>query len=412
MKLLHERDTMTSEERLRAAINLQVPDRVPCCPFIYYFAAYYAGITVHELWSEPKKYRMAIEKCLNDLGPWDVYYPVNPLYPELYTFIMPMKAKWPGRELSENNIHQLLEDEIILAEDYRWIGELNRKAPWFTYIPFYVKIIGRAWDDIGEGWRTYSFIMPKLVKQLAVWRYEFEMMKRKGVTTLYGFLPEAAFDTFSLGRGLTNFVRDLKERPEEVRKAAEDLTDGYVFACRLITAITGIPRVEIFVHRSSNDFLSPKTFNEISFPSLKALVERLVALGIRCVLHLDGNWDLNLETLRELPAGNVIAQFDGPTNIFLAKEVIGDRICIMGDVPADMFCLASTSEVDEYCHRLIEEVGTGGGYIMGAGCEIPPNARPENVKAMIDSVTKYGYYEKRALGRGSHPAGDDPRRVP
>ena len=29
---------------------------------------------------------------------------------------------------------------------------------------------------------------------------------------------------------------------------------------------------------------------------------------------------------------------------------------------------------------------------MGAGCEIPPNARPENVKAIIESVFRYGYY--------------------
>jgi len=52
-------DSMTPEERLQAVINLQVPDRVPVCPFIYYFAASYAGITFHELWSEPAKYRMA-----------------------------------------------------------------------------------------------------------------------------------------------------------------------------------------------------------------------------------------------------------------------------------------------------------------------------------------------------------------
>ena len=42
-------DSMTPEERLQAVINLQVPDRVPVCPFIYYFAASYAGITFHEL---------------------------------------------------------------------------------------------------------------------------------------------------------------------------------------------------------------------------------------------------------------------------------------------------------------------------------------------------------------------------
>lgn len=188
------------------------------------------------------------------------------------------------------------------------------------------------------------------------------------------------------------FVKDCKERPEEVYRAADDLTDSYYFITRPLTSTIGIPRVYIALHRSSNDFISPRTFEELSFPSLKRLVDKLVADGISPILHCDGNWDRNLEKLRELPAGNCLVQFDGPTDIFLAKEVIGDRMCIMGDVPPDMLCLGSPSEVDEYCHGLIEEVGKGGGYIMGAGCEIPLNAKPENVKAMLESVVKYGYY--------------------
>ena len=31
-KMLHPGDTMTAEERMQAAINLQVPDRVPVSP--------------------------------------------------------------------------------------------------------------------------------------------------------------------------------------------------------------------------------------------------------------------------------------------------------------------------------------------------------------------------------------------
>ncbi len=392
MKLLHPKDTMTAEERLQAVINLQVPDRVPVCPFIYYFAANYAGITAHELWADPKQYRAAVNQCYEELGPWDVYYPVNPRWPELYTFIMPMRAKWPGRELPPDSIHQLLEDEVILAEDYEWIGQMTKRLPWITYLPFFTRIIDRACDTVPDGWKTYAWVLPRLVVHLANWRCEFAKMKGRGTTTLFGFCPEAAFDTFSLGRGLMNFVRDMKDRPEAIVKAADELTPSYVFWAHLITSVMGVKRLEVWVHRSSTDFISPKAFRELSFPSLKDFVEKLVARGITPILHCDGNWDLNLETLRELPAGNVIVQFDGPTDMFLAKQVIGDRICIMGDVPPDMFCLASTSEMDEYCHRLIEEVGKGGGYIMGAGCEIPPNARPENVKTMIDSVTKYGYY--------------------
>ncbi|RJP35152.1 MAG: hypothetical protein C4536_01290 [Actinobacteria bacterium] len=392
--MLHPGDTMTSEERLQAVINLQVPDRVPSCPFIYYFSAFYAGISVHELWSQPGKYRLAMDRCYRDLGPWDVYYPVNPLRPELYTFIMPMKAKWPGIDLPPDSICQLLEEEIMKAEDYRWISELAQRIPKLTYIPFFMRMISRAWDDIGEDPRGYAFILSRLVAHLANWRYEFELMKKRGVTTLYGFLPEAAFDTFSLARGFLEFARDLKKRPEEIAAAADDLTEGYLFICRLVCFLMGIKRIEIFVHRSSTDFISPETFRKLSLPSLKALVEKLVAAGIAPILHCDGNWDMNLEALRELPAGHCVIQFDGPTDIFLAKQVIGDRVCIMGDVPSDILALGSPMEVDEYCHRLIEEVGRGGGYIMGAGCEIPPNARAENVKAMLDSVTKYGYYDR------------------
>jgi hypothetical protein len=392
MKLIYPGDSMTAEQRLQSVINLQVPDRVPTAPFLYYFLAGYAGITVHRMWSDPRAYRAALMQCFDELGPWDFYYPVNPRYPEVYTFIMPMKAKWPGIDLPPDSICQLLEEELMSKEDYAWVSETARRFPRLAYFAFFTEIISRTWEQAGVGWKAYAYILPRIVRHLVSWRYEFELMKRRGTAVLYGFLPEAAFDTFSLARGLMPFVRDLRERPEEIARAADDLTESYLFVSRLVSRLMGVRRVQVFVHRSSTDFISPRDFRRLSFPSLKDLCERLVAAGINPVLHCDGNWDLHLETLRELPAGNCIIQFDGPTDIFLAKQVIGDRICIMGDVNPEMLCLGSPSEVDEYCHRLIEEVGKGGGYIMASGCEVPPNARPENVKTMLDSVRKYGYY--------------------
>jgi hypothetical protein len=389
---LRDKDTMTSEERFQAAINLQVPDRVPSCPFIYYFGAQYAGINFHELWSEPKKYRAAIDKCWDELGPWDVYYPVNTHYPEVYTFVMPMKSLWPGRQLPSDNIMQLLEEEIMKSSDYAHVIELTRKWPHLAYIAFFMELISRVWDNVDEGWRTYAFILPRVLIQSRGWQKDFASFNKRGATILHGFLSESPFDCFSLARGLIPFVKDCRERPDEVRMAAEGLTNPYYFISRLIALTTGVPRVTIALHRTSNDFVSPKMFDELAFPSLKILVNKMVAAGLCPILHCDGDWDLNLERLRDLPAGRCLVQFDGRTDIFRAKEVLGDRMCIMGDVPPDMLVLAPPSEVDEYCHRLIEEVGKGGGYVMGAGCEIPPNAKPENVKVMLDSVVKYGYY--------------------
>jgi len=37
-------------------------------------------------------------------------------------------------------------------------------------------------------------------------------------------------------------------------------------------------------------------------------------------------------------------------------------------------------------------VGGGGGFVLAAGCEIPYNAKTENLKAMTEAVVKYGYY--------------------
>lgn len=393
MKLLYDRDAMSTERRIQAAIRLQVPDRVPVSPLIYYFAAHYAGITNYDLF-DPAKYNRAMDRCFYELGPWDAYYFLHVYYPELASFLIPMRVKEPGYQLPRDSVRQYLEDEIMHEGDYEKVIRSCEKNSHFAYLRLYMDMIPRIWDHIGEGWRCRAYMYPRMIHNAFIYAREFKQWRERGVTLLYSVGAEAPFDTFSLARGLMNFVRDIRAYPREIREATEALVPAYAFRFKMICRFQGVRRAIIDVHRSSNDFISPRVFRELSFPSLKMLVEMLAAEGISSVLHCDGNWDLNMEDLRELPAGCVVAQFDGGTDIFEAKKIIGDRICIYGDVPANMLALGSPAEVDEYCHRLIEEVGKGGGFILGSGCEVAPNARPENVKAMLHSVSKYGYYQR------------------
>ena len=46
--------------------------------------------------------------------------------------------------------------------------------------------------------------------------------------------------------------------------------------------------------------------------------------------------------------------------------------------------------VKEYCKKLIDVVGKGGGFILDGGIGIPDEAGPENVQAMADIVKTYG----------------------
>jgi hypothetical protein len=389
---LHEKDTMTSEERMKAVIRLQVPDRVPVVPCVYYYFATYSGMQFADLF-DPRLYRQATMRLFDELGPWDAYNFFHTYYRELVSFFMPMVTLEPGFELPADSVRQFKEEEVMKAEDYDYILEMCEKTPRLSFYRVMLRFMPRIYDHIQEGWRSYAFVLPRFAAQLAYYRYEFRDWIERGATLFYSTGPvEVPFDTFSLARGLIPFVKDLSKRPDDIRRAADALVPGYLFLIKAAVNLFGIKRVMIDLHRSSNDFISPAHFRQYALPSLKLLVDGLHDEGIAVIMHCDGNWDLNLEALRELPAGQCVMQLDGATDIFKAKEIIGDRICIYGDVPASMLALGSASEVDEYCHRLIEEVGKGGGFILGTGCELAPNAKPENVRAMIASATRYGYY--------------------
>jgi uroporphyrinogen-III decarboxylase len=57
-----------------------------------------------------------------------------------------------------------------------------------------------------------------------------------------------------------------------------------------------------------------------------------------------------------------------------------------------MLKLTTPDEVKAYCKKLIDTVGKGGGFIMGNGAFFD-EAKPENVKAMVDFTKEYGVYK-------------------
>jgi len=385
-------DTMTAEQRLQTVITLGMPDRVPVAPMIYYFAAPYAGITVYELWSDPKKYDYAIDKCFTELGPWDIYYPINPISPEAYMFILPMKIKYPGIDLPPDDICQVIEEAIMSADEYDVFAGARLPTASLKYVNFLATLACRVQPTPQSGTIAKIRAVLKLRRQIRAWREEFPKWKSRDVAVQHGLCLEAPFDTFSMSRGMVDFCYDLMDNPEPLARAALALSDGYVKVGDYFTKATGVRRMLVFCHRTSNDFISPKHFERYALPSLKKIVDGLVKKDITPFLHLDGKWDENLDYLHELPKAKVVLQFDGRTDMIRAKEVIGKHCCIFGDVGATMLAFGGKEEVTEYCEKLIKKVGKNGGFILAAGCEIAPNARPENVKAMIDAVKKFGYY--------------------
>jgi hypothetical protein len=387
------KDTMSREERLQAVFRCRVPDRVPVVPLLGYFLSQYAGITSAELWSDEKKRSFAWEKFWNELGPVDAIYHDNGSEPLSQLWTIPMKTLWPGKELPPTAQAQQKEEEVMTVEDYQWLIHPGIVPKSQVYGFHLMKLLQRTCDGLPK---NLILMLPTLYWKLlleTLWFRSFrKFWEKRGVPRLWGSALMAPFDHFSLLRSIGPFSRDTFQRPDEIAAAADACVDSFVFLSQLVAGIIGTRRTWIFLHRSSNSFISPKQFKSLSFPSLKSIISKLAARGFDLILHCDGNWDKNLETLLELPPQRCMIQFDGASNIFRAKEILKGHSCIYGDVPAQLLVTGSPEDTDKYCKKLIEIVGKDGGFCLGSGCELAPDAKPENVKAMFQSVQKYGYY--------------------
>jgi uroporphyrinogen-III decarboxylase len=149
--------------------------------------------------------------------------------------------------------------------------------------------------------------------------------------------------------------------------------------------LNGYPAVWIGGWRTAPESLSPNMWNRFVWPYMRRLVYEVLDHDFIPLLHLDANWDRELERFKELPRGKVIMSLDGKTDIVRAKKILGDHLCLMGDVPATMFFREDPEAVYRYSKKLIRELGPRG-FILHSGCDIPENAKLENVQAMVTAA--------------------------
>ncbi len=80
------------------------------------------------------------------------------------------------------------------------------------------------------------------------------------------------------------------------------------------------------------------------------------------------------------------------TDISKAKEVLGDIMCIAGNMPASLLQSGTPEKVREYTKMLIDVAGKGGGFIMSSRTVLD-EANPELVEVWADFTREYGVYQ-------------------
>lgn len=390
------KETMTSEERILAAINLEPYDRVPVAPLLSpSFPLMHKGITTAQGYNRSAGVDgvQAMFDLYDEVGGWDglvqvAAFPALPPDSSLYHFYRyynrTMRLPGLDERLIEESSPQFAEYEVLKPEDYDEIIETGWKA-------FMEK----------HGTRIASSAPPPLdvrvtrgQAQTTEYIRQRDMWHEKGVSILSAFVGMDPQMALTLLRTLPQFVMDLYRRPEKVKAVLDMWVDD--FAQDIMAAVkptgvpaTGIPGICMPCERGSGTYFNLSIFEEFVWPYIRKLVEIWTNNGLVVTLHFDTNWTKNLPYLLELPKGKCICELDSTTDIFKAKEILKDHMCIMGDVPPQLSSHGTPDDMEAYCKKLIDIVGKDGGFILSSGCEVPPDTKYENYKVMIDTAKNY-----------------------
>ena len=359
-KLYDERLT-----RILKTVALKEPDRTPVVLEYSGFAAYVTGTPMAEFLSSPGKNLETMIQTYRMVGGGDaINYGSFWPYGLCYDFMS--RVAVPGVDLPDNEMWQIVETKLMRRVDYDRILDLG----WPDFFDRFMQ--ERVLKDVPAAYLPPQRKSPGVQK---AWRAE-------GVPVLSGGDVTSPFELLCGSRSLIEFSRDLMEIPDKVIAAMDAIAPHLAGNTIKSAAKHGCPLVWVGGWRTAPMMLSPEMWQRFVWPYLNRLIHEVVEGGLIALLHLDSDWTRELERFKELPRAKCILALDGETDIFKAKKILQDHMCIMGDVPATMLYLDTPEIVHDYCTKLIRELGPSG-FILQSGCDIPANAKLENVQAMV-----------------------------
>jgi uroporphyrinogen-III decarboxylase len=404
------------EKRVLDVLALKKPDRVPILVMASWYPAKRAGMTIEEVMYDADKLWKSQWDCTMELEPDMEGNPFGlRLLGPLLTALDFKQLKWPGHGVASNLSYQFVEGEYMLPEEYdRFIED-----PTDFMLRFYwPRIFGvlKGFDklpplrdiitySIGAPFGFAIFNTPEMVEALDALKKAGEQsaiiasysrlfaqkMVEAGFPLQFGSFSQAPFDILSdYFRGMKGSMLDMYRRPDKVLKACDKILPIALEMARGAAKMSGNPRVFIPLHKGLDGFMSRDQFKKFFWPTLQELMVTLINDGLTPCPLWEGDCTSRLDMIRDIPAGKAIYAFEA-TDVFKAKEILGDTVCIRGNVPLSILATGTPEDVIAYCKRLIDVVGKDGGYIMDASAGLD-DAREENVNAMFKFTKEYGVY--------------------
>lgn len=204
-----------------------------------------------------------------------------------------------------------------------------------------------------------------------------------------------AWGPFSLAAqmfGVEKTMQDMFKTPELVQKIIDVAADIIYYFYEPMIKNGSIEAIAIADATASGDLISPRMFKKFAGPALKKFNQRIKELKPECgrFLHICGDTTKSLDFFPETGA-HCIA-LDMKVDLAVAKEAIGDKMCIGGNTPPVFILNNGTAEdARKSALECIEKAAVNGGYVLLPGCDIPPSVPVQNIDAYLSTGRDWKY---------------------
>ncbi len=295
------------------------------------------------------------------------------------TMVWCSKVLIPGVDIPENSVWQVKEQKLIDRDAYDKImemgynnfiqSEIMPKIIDTDYLQKYSKINIEHGKEVAQSWIDMGIVV----------------MRSGGSSTM------VPFEQLCGMRSMTNFFMDCYKIPDKIKEVSDFIFEE-TFAAKAAELEAVKDNKAILGYwvggwRTASAMLSPKIWEDLVWPYMKRAAEQLLEYGKLPIMHLDQDWNRDIERFGELPAGKIVLNTDSMTDLPTTRKKL-PGYAIMGDVPPTLLTTGTPEEVSDYVKRLIDAVGPEGLFVC-PGCDCPVGAKYENVVAMIKTTNEW-----------------------
>jgi len=271
------------------------------------------------------------------------------------------------------------------AHDWEDLSDKEREATAEHNARLYLKVARRYnYSIIFEtfaGTSDHSVAIAKKIREMAGDDY---LIVRHGDATYS--IPD--------GNTMEQFFVDLFEKKDEMKQRAADMVTNALENNKayLDNGFDGFALCADYCY-NSGPFLSPSMFREFITEHLQRLITGYRKMGAWVIKHTDGNIMPVLDQLVECEP-HALHSLDPMAGVDIAevKRLVGDKVCLMGNVDCSKMQTGTQEEVIESARYAINSGKPGGGYFFcTSNCVFPglPLDRYELIMSVYDKYKKY-----------------------